>query len=613
MAFVHRTTRETCRIGGFTVPAECAARGPGHYDYVSGERKLRDRAQAKSKAPFSSTSRRKGPVDVKRTHTTPGPGSYKTEDVKVGTPAMGCNTAFRSRTARLDGRPDEKTYYPGPGSYDLQNLGLGVKKARVAQATVERQVKSSDLWVREPTAPSIPVGAQTYGYDIEGTGRLRQRRAQSAKQIRNAQGEGPGPGHYNPQEHVLSTKAASTKGPDISKYASRDTCRINPVSTPGPGEYDHDIQSISHERYVVNPALMEFIKPAQHSAFASKTKRGFFLQDNAKTPGPGSYKVSSPTCDNKPAYVSNHLGSTTKRFQEKQLDNDNPGPGAYTVTTSDFVNTWRGRCGGSRQNTRVKHVSSKKQERTKPLDGPGVGSYNIPGMADELKQKMSQVPKAKKKSSAFGSSSRRFSLKQASENQSLESALVSSLENGTDLSDSTFGARPSLREASRRQVGVLSSGGCKSVFLSRSKRSGDSIKKATQGPDPGAYETAQFHSIAASVSQAKRGKGMMSSKDQRFGTGSTNGREESHHERIGPGSYNTNNSSLRIGRAGRKQVFLSQSTRFQDGKSKEHKLTPGPGAYSHSSEASGFIKPTFNMSIAEQEELAILRQLRLKT
>jgi hypothetical protein len=153
MAFVTRSHRLTLDDG---LGATNESVGPGSYG-GPGEYRI-DHAYA----PFTSTAEREGAF---KTGYSPGPGAYT--KIPYSQRQEESSSYFKNRVARLPKDRQDKLDIPGPGSYTDGNKWIK-NKSRPQLEFPARRV----MFQRMPTAPSVPVKHQTYGYEEGDAGEL---------------------------------------------------------------------------------------------------------------------------------------------------------------------------------------------------------------------------------------------------------------------------------------------------------------------------------------------------------------------------------------------------------------------------------------------------------
>ncbi len=608
--------------------------GIGAYDAERGRQRMEERARASGAAPFGCSAVRKGPADT-HASAAPGPGFY-------GAPGAGgallrlalpsCASAFKSKTKRLQGdRTASST--PGPGAYGSSAGSAASARAALAPSGA-RQGSKAPL-AAAPTVPSIPAGDHALGYERDSEGRVVPRRTnagpcspeapahrdwgadsarrgiafdkQSSRQGASwgaaprragagASGTGSGADAGAGAEGLLSGRNRSA----AFVLACEEAANAETAAAA-------EAERIKRMVQVFNPALVAHLRPKQHSAFASRSERlAAARKDAAETPGPGYY-VSYVGADRAGAGAppgasagagagagaggagrtrSGTFGSTVERFAEPKRSGDTPT--FYFAGESSFADTWKRPSAGQQvqqQRSAFSSSSARLPLRRAEIEAPPVGSYSIPGLAEEIKLKLAMVPHAGKQS--FGTTASRFC-------------------------DPAFGlpARaetaplPEVEAPAPAPATAPAGGGAASAFRSRTARGVDAAPRPC-APPIGTYETARFGSIAATVA-AKSGKGIMLSTTGRSG----DARCEDSSAQIGPGYYDTGKTTFVVKRASRKAVLGSAAERFTVAPELVwSSLVPGPGHYAGvDGYDTGLMRPTYNLSVAVEEERALQRK-----
>jgi len=274
MAFTSRAIRQT-GVFKTATPKEV---GPGSYDFaLSGKAE-----QVRGRAPFSSTAERQLTAGQPE-HVTPGPGSY-IEQSKPNASAQASSNTFVNRVKRFGPSAIEKEAVPGPGSYNRDvewvKNGSGSRVGGQGGPATE----SSVVWFRNPSAPSIPTHAQSFGYEQGGDGRLVRQGAPPGG-FSGAPNDAAGPGDYENTVSALTERTTSWAKSNVPRQFVKET------KTPGPGHYAKPIDTMGEQ------PLEEEEPPVGLSSFTSKVSRG--LADGQKTkkknqsPGPGAYNPPS--------------------------------------------------------------------------------------------------------------------------------------------------------------------------------------------------------------------------------------------------------------------------------------------------------------------------------
>eukprot|EP01043_Picozoa_sp_COSAG02_P011616 COSAG02_NODE_431_length_22447_cov_7.487202_2_plen_582_part_00 len=393
MAFTSRAIRQT-GVFKTATPQEV---GPGSYDFaLSGTQE-----QIRGRAPFSTTAERKltaGQSD----YVTPGPGSY-IEQSKPNQPAAASSNTFVNRVQRFGPSAVEKEAVPGPGSY---NRDVNWIKDGSGQRTKQPgpAAESSVVWFRNPSAPSIPTHAQSFGYEQGGDGRL-VRQAPPPGGFTGAPNDAAGPGDYENPVSALSSRTTSWSKSKVDRNFVKET------KTPGPGHYAKPINTMG------DVMMEEEEDPPQGlSSFTSKVSRGLSEGNKTKkknlTPGPGAY--NAPTMFGSQQVPENlqFFGSTSRRGFEIEPSQyaapgnwRTPGPGSYEEKRVSFK-----KGGASGKLARAAASSApfdtlQTRFRDSSTSAPGPGEYED---AEAKSMVTSLARKTRARNGVFGTTTNRF-------------------------------------------------------------------------------------------------------------------------------------------------------------------------------------------------------------
>ncbi|KAK2845976.1 hypothetical protein Q7C36_010830 [Tachysurus vachellii] len=322
--------------------------GPGSYNI---QRPAPERTE--SFAPFLSLSSRPSVFDTGDSEQcSPGPAHYN--GVLTWAPVPGGNS-LQNRSKRFE---EADSNIPGPGSYDIQPLGEKHHLPSISDRGIKRV-----RWLFH-SAPSIPSPSLAFGFEEDEQGDLCMQKPprtdqslgpayysptqveQKYKGIHFGQMtgkrtemklvEGPGPGHYHPEEDHsvfyenvnLKREMKSQAVLQIPRYPELLILQANKKGVPGPGQYD-----IKGQFEKSNGVTMS--KPA----FMSQTPRFCLKKDVA--PPVGSY--NDPRCALE--HLNKHNGVnkspfnlTAARFIPENRKNTTPGPGAYNIFDYGLAN-----------------------------------------------------------------------------------------------------------------------------------------------------------------------------------------------------------------------------------------------------------------------------------
>jgi hypothetical protein len=556
MAFVHRTTRDSNRVG---LPSSCTPGniGPGSYSVAKAISRARP-----SYAPFSSTAGRKiGSTGPASRLVTPGPGEYPIT-AKRSVQARESSNAFKSRSVRFSkGAGEDLADTPGPGAYSQRSqfarkfnrggggsvggaMGVGGGVAGGAPPVT---------WVRVPSAPSIPAHNQSFGYEEGKFGELVQQQPPDTGHT-GRRGDTVGPGDYQPP--------STWKGAQSTDFGRSTTTRTNlsENDTPGPGSYLNPVP----EADSLEAAQLQRSPPKMSSNFASRVTRNNGPSKGpggaALTPGPGAYTVPS-SFKRAGAEQSEDLqffGSTCKRFDGNARGGSGPGPGAYSMGSGfrkvtagqaygrNNANAYGGGAGGGVGfHSTSTRFSEQEMAGSKSVNGAGPGSYETHTMYGELKKKVTG------RTGVFGSTTKRF-MRPLSD----DTPGPGEQDAGEEVRvHGGGGGGPEADEEGRRRQRPLRGRPQpkqeSSAFASGTNRG--SYAAATDAPPPGAYDTRPSWATGP-----KNGKGVLSSGERRFaGAGGKPGIAGT----PGPGAY-TMRSSMRKPKPNRQNVMLSKERRF---------------------------------------------------
>lgn len=257
-------------------------------------------------APFGSTKLRDEPGF---NMTGAGPGSYDPKLPKKydsGLPKR--NVPLGGTSGRAGMAMTFPT--PAPGTYDVSGFKLGPK---LGSRTMGEPQKEQRSVFRSSSAPSIPMGHQSYGYDEIGDGRLvRQGPKGGMQPMTGRTGDSAGPGEYALQGTVTGRTGFGFGSSERGKEPKGS-------EAPGPGHYVARPDQAGHIRRA----------PMVSSSFVSQSDNRPQMK-GADQPGPGQYKVDgrpAPGLREQHAELQ-YFGSTTERFRDSGKSGV-PGPGQY--------------------------------------------------------------------------------------------------------------------------------------------------------------------------------------------------------------------------------------------------------------------------------------------
>ncbi|GMF14776.1 unnamed protein product [Phytophthora lilii] len=369
MAWVNRTTRDSCS-GGLQVKVSTSAYlGPGCYE-TSPSRQVRPNA-----AGFGSGEKLVRGANAGSTKgsamITPGPGAYTTSNQTTWespTKSKALATSiFQSKSQRLGEVKLRRGYStPGPGAYSKQDP-FAQKSKTLGNPLVRTPSSNNKIrWTRLPTAPSIPTVSQSFGYEQGAYGKLV--RHEPAKVGHTGCGNDTlGPGEYEPMRGLKSINKTRTtdfsKG-KVTRFIEHEV--RSKAEVPGPGEYTNTGETTVPKDPARVNAVFKSALTREQAAPTTTTKN---------VPGPGA------SIDAESAVLFTTDGAI--------LSSDVlvPGPGAYYYPPSG--NTHQPRSVPSRKKA---PFSSKKErfeapkEKDQCLAAPG--SYEIPSAVSEVLNKV---------------------------------------------------------------------------------------------------------------------------------------------------------------------------------------------------------------------------------
>ncbi|KAL7838950.1 hypothetical protein SRHO_G00256080 [Serrasalmus rhombeus] len=329
-----------------------SAVGPGAYHIhgvnsssrAQGTINNNNRAQD-SYAPFLSLSSRPSVFESAGAFS-PGPGHYNIGVIRAPVPG---GQSLQNRSRRFE---ELESDVPGPGTYDITQTA-GPKPG--PPSLTER---SGKVRLFRSEAPSIPSPGQAFGFEEDECGALcRQKPPNSdhtlgpayyspAQTERRFKGvpfsrmtekrvelkvtQGPGPGHYCPEEdhsvHYenvnMKRELCSQAALQVPRYHQILTLQEEKKGVPGPGQYDVKGQ---FEKLTDPPAV-------SRPPFLSQTPR--FSPVKQVAPPVGSYNDPRGALESlkKPSGLTRSPFSlTAARFTPDSKKSSTPGPGAYEV------------------------------------------------------------------------------------------------------------------------------------------------------------------------------------------------------------------------------------------------------------------------------------------
>lgn len=580
MAWASRTTRDSNPIGNpFRISGTGRHVGPGAYNSSTSSF---GRA-GPSYVPFASSSKRRGLGGSDGTGPV-GPGQYNIRKDPGHSTKPSMETPFMSFQERFGS--GGKAGAPGPGSYQTEDMAMMVAKkaaqraqvradaARAAAGPMAAGEEAPVTWMRMPTAPSIPNGAQSYGYEEGSDGALVQQPPPS-KGYSGVSGDTAGPGAYNPDDHALAGR--TNRKVDFSKAAySRTNFAKMAGDGPDPGAYQPDLGgSDAHTDYWKPPAR-------QSSTFASRTKRTGGIPSTgaaAEEPGPGAYGVHKLSAFEKKTVPTRNqfFGSTSRRFAGSGAGRfkSGPGPGSYSSgssfskpkTAPERVRYSPRRAGHAEKSgftSTARRFGSKSGLGGGAGEAPSPGAYSLPTMASDIMKKRDVG-----RCGVFGSTTKRFFRPEETEVKGKPGP-------------GEYEVKATL-DPSRRAPKS-------SVFASTQKRFSKGFASATQdGPPPGAYDPKIPWDGAVFARRSDGTQGLIGSGGNRFGSGK-------HAAVPGPGAYEAPiEAKAGVG------ALMSAAPRFDVALPPR---APGPGQYRVDPPGGSMNRRTYNLTVATEEQRA---------
>eukprot|EP00163_Fabomonas_tropica_P007272 TRINITY_DN16_c0_g1_i1.p1 TRINITY_DN16_c0_g1~~TRINITY_DN16_c0_g1_i1.p1 ORF type:complete len:589 (-),score=118.77 TRINITY_DN16_c0_g1_i1:265-2031(-) len=587
MAFVSRASRAAGAKDNLGATDEAV--GPGTYN-VDRPRKFRP-----GYAAFSSKAARSFDLGASSLKT-PGPGAY-TEDEPISLPKTGklkpargggAASSFVSATSRFQSETDIRKrtgWIPGPGAFSAESIvdkEWTKVKHPFARTPMTAGATTAVRANRKITAPSIPSGQQSFGYEENNRGELIPQGG--AKKGYEGRGKSAvGPGSYTPLVDI--TKGNGSKGAAWSRSRARRSSFSGSKDTAniGPGQYYHEKKEDSK-----GPKRMS-------SSFSSAAKRGDIrLQDKQlqDAPGPGAYNTATSSLRVKHARdVPERLqffGSTSKRAplhssngfvrsRPGASDSARLGPGTYNSATSSFskpVSVYQSDHGPF--NGTAPRFGGKSIQKARDEPGPGAYTTEEKTLAKDVQRKV--VGRA----GVFGSTSARFSRVGQPPKEDVPGP------------GAYEGVDPKLPSTNPLNTKVSSS------FASRSKRFN---KTSSFTPSPGTYDPVILSKEEVMQQQFNQprpgGRGTFGTTSQRFTTEAT---LKDAAETPAPGAYEDVSASTLLRKAPT-GAAISRDRRFVPPK---RDFVPGPGSYDAKDPHADLNKRSFNITVSEGDTANLL-------
>ncbi|KAG5186656.1 hypothetical protein JKP88DRAFT_179587 [Tribonema minus] len=614
LGFGARTAREEWRAGGVVaVPQINENLGPGTYNIPLDSHIAREKYQGK--APFLTTAVRKF-ESYAADEDAPAPGTYDVRPV-LGKAGSAMPSVFKSGTKRFQrAEAAEAAAVPGPGSY-LTPGGIGTGKGGKAGAH-KRSSRGGGgppgkdvTWNRIPSAPSIPVKEQAYGYEEGQHGVLIMQHAAHPGHT-GCGDDRPGPLDYRPQ--LSATKPERRGVPDFSRGPDRlvllEKAQANASSMPGPGYYNAS-PGIGADDAATRSTASGRMRPRRRTtAFASATRRAPPAAA-AASPGPCTYNIPSAlSAVLKRAARDQSFLSTSLRFQNARAAEGVPGPGSYR-TERPPRSAQRAAARQHARLTRSRSAPVGFQSTSQRFGGGaqcgggacasdvGPAAYDIPGMTERAARRWEKggAGGAGAAARAFGSSARRFPVKpEAGDDDAAAMAA---------LRDSSAQDEVAAQRQQRRRGVPMMPGGARpcalaagaqhsSAFASTVERFRGGGAAEVGGDEAGVTPSPGQYYVEAEWSGGGKGVvAMAKTRGERFQQPKREG------QHLGPGSYDAAHEMTWKG--GRRGLLASGEKRFGGASSwmRAGENTPGPGAYNSELLYGNLCKSTHNIAIAE--------------
>ena len=557
MAYIYRAPRNLglSSSGGDTD----VAIGPGSYLGIGKWKRDRSNGRRPQTVFTRNKNRFKKPSSPE---PLPGPGKYDVKESIYAASPKATTNVFKSQTVRFSKQKPRASL--GPGEYIQHSNWVDEEKTTPAGIKPSFKVR-----ILAKSFPTIPIPGRSHGYQPTTDGRLvpREKKLEDSRSESTPNLQGTNRATCN---HAASDgRTAAMRPPVTRKRRSFDV--------PGPGSYTIERQNESG----VTPAVRLNMALASRRNLEQKTRRGRMdLEARVERhPGPGAYNVPKARQRLQNLAVE-EFGTTAERFRPETSEGM-PGPGEYKAAT--IFNTKQVKAKFEKKNNHANGLgfamSSQRFLDDIEHSGPGVGAYDIAANF--------HAPDTKLKSkSAFGSSAARFRRRARRGENS-----INQLEGQNTILYTSFGNEGRPGNLERRQRQPMKKKAFKPVY---SADHPDLDRNKDKAPDPGTYYVEKSWSVntpAVLKSKAKRFVEFSSAKE----------------EFPGPGAYHVESNRTHSASKGTERVF-GGAQRFSEKKKQDP--MPGPGAYDTEFVNGNLLKRTFNITIAEEEESAILQAVR---
>ena len=565
-------------------------------------------------APFSSTAERQlGGSGRITAHTTPGPGSYRNKrtDCEVAAEKKEVSTgAFVSGVSRIAKETSSAMSAPGPGSYTSGNAWIKNTHRYKLEAQARRVT-----FQRTPTAPSVPVRNQSYGYEESGSGELILQQAPTQGHS-GVGADTVGPCVYEPK--LTAVKTTKTTDFQTSK-TKRGVFSVN--ANPGPGQYQPreagaNIIVEANERHAARKAAKEAARkgeeappdfgpePQMTSNFASKVPLAAAkaVSEEQAVPGPGTYVMKTQFRTKAVPVNQQFFGCSSRRNYEVDIQQTlaaptwavTPGPGRYEEKRLGF-----GSKGLSRPDN-VPFRTSSRRFAGSNANAPGPGQYdeeNHSGFVNDMNKKVVS------RNGVFGSTSERFGAGPGvvpfpvAPGPGTYESQPPSAEDGPTLARLRRKETSAFASTSDRFNSSAGASSTAEAGKSATQRSAsaepdmvaDDHRKSRGGrmhvPPPGAYEVPDLW--RKSRDPRRRTDKVFISKENRFTRP-----KQTNVAAPGPGAYE-GGQQLRNPIPVQRSSFQSGSARFESHRS----VAPGPGMYETEDPNRSIVKRSFNVTV----------------
>ncbi|OMJ95611.1 hypothetical protein SteCoe_1040 [Stentor coeruleus] len=293
----------------FGMQTETLSLGPGYYN-----------PKMDSIFPVKSNTISKSPRDISFIRSDlPGPGHYEISPIRES-PKHGFGK--EQRIKEVVGN------FPAPGQYNINDIAEAARKKMGKTMLPKRKLLNEDNKIPGPGAysssyrnesPSFTIGKGKRKIlmvlsKIPGPGTYTPTSSPSKSPGKtigtalrpsiNQKSLTPGPGAYETLTYTSSGPKYTLKG---RKEKIEETC-----SSPGPGHYEPDINSIKSD--------------IPHAIIGTDKRIIGLKPGNFNVPGPGTYESKSQT--------ESPIWTFKKAPRDQTIYEEDPGPGHYTISSS---------------------------------------------------------------------------------------------------------------------------------------------------------------------------------------------------------------------------------------------------------------------------------------